>query len=98
MWVLRVNDSCFFWDKTFSTEEFEYNYQPMGFVNNDKRVIRLFAGEYIFCSVDNDFRLLFRIPTGQTEKQKAINQIRPVRINGLTESLVLLAETTTTAT
>lgn len=48
MWVLRVDDNGFSWDKTFTMEDFKHYYQPMGFVNNDKLLIRLFAGEYIF--------------------------------------------------
>lgn len=83
----------------------------MGFVSQDKLVIKLFAGEYILCSVENNFRLPFGIITGHAKKEKAIrtlkrrreretakNQIRPLRINGLMESLFLLAETTSNAT
>ncbi|WOH02019.1 hypothetical protein DCAR_0521406 [Daucus carota subsp. sativus] len=103
MWVLRTgNDHSVSWDKKFTieAENSSSHFSDMGFISMGKLVLKRFVkrkpflAKYFLYDVENESELEYTAPMGLSDVVK--NRASP-RINGLTESLVLLNETTTPA-
>ncbi|XP_074378819.1 putative F-box protein At3g16210 [Apium graveolens] len=102
IWVLRVSHNSVLWDKkdVFElTMEYQYGFRAMGFMNNDKLVLKRsnhgssLGSKYFLYNVENGFSQPFLTP--EKVDVSGHNNDCLGRIYELTESLVLLDETST---
>ncbi|KAK1369371.1 hypothetical protein POM88_035463 [Heracleum sosnowskyi] len=102
MWVLRVANHSFSWDKKFTIKaENERRFMHMGFLSSNKLVLKRhiqpkpYLNEYFLFDVETELKVKYTLPVRPSERvQKQLY----IFLNGLTESLVLLNGTTTPCT